>query len=397
METHKVPVRIGFIVLTSNRWFGGVSYYRNLLYAISKTKSKNIQPILFVGTDVGTRTLKDLKKIGVIVKTDLLNINTFLGKINTTLMSLFCSSFLMLNLFKKNHIEVVSHSNFITSNKHLKTINWIPDFQHLYMPEMFSKTDRLYRSYYYGLLAKYSDLVILISHTEYLKFCKIYPEYINKARVLRFTSSVDKEVYVKSSIGTLQKKYKFSGKYFFFPAQLWRHKNHMVVLKALNSLKKENKNILVVSSGYLNDYRNNKYSKEIFKFVKANNLTTNIKFLGPIDYGDVQKLERNSISIINPSFYEGWSTSVEEAKSLGKDIILSDIEVHHEQNPPGSIFFNPNDDKSLAKILWNMWKNNSGGPNKRLELISRNNIDKRIVSYGKEYEKLAISLRNVIN
>ncbi len=38
-----------------------------------------------------------------------------------------------------------------------------------------------------------------------------------------------------------------------------------------------------------------------------------------------------STALINPSQFEGWSTTVEEAKSLGVKMLLSDLEVHKEQ------------------------------------------------------------------
>lgn len=46
--------------------------------------------------------------------------------------------------------------------------------------------------------------------------------------------------------------------------------------------------------------------------------------LGLVPRSDVIALMRYSISLINPSFFEGWSTTVEEAKSMGKQIILSE-------------------------------------------------------------------------
>ena len=49
--------------------------------------------------------------------------------------------------------------------------------------------------------------------------------------------------------------------------------------------------------------------------------------------------------------FEGWSTSVEEAKILDKKILLSNIKVHKEQNPKRSYYFNPDDDLKLSKII----------------------------------------------
>ena len=75
-----------------------------------------------------------------------------------------------------------------------------------------------------------------------------------------------------------------------------------------------------------------------------------MKYLGLIPLHDVYKLNANCLCLINPSFFEGWSTTVEEAKSFGTPQILSNIPIHKEQSP-NSIFFNPYSYKSLAKIL----------------------------------------------
>src|SRR5690606_16162197 len=64
-------------------------------------------------------------------------------------------------------------------------------------------------------------------------------------------------------------------------------------------------------------------------------------------------LMKHSISILQPSLFEGWSTTVEDAKQLNVRIILSDISVHKEQNPQNGFFFNRLDPKDLAdKILY---------------------------------------------
>ena len=60
-------------------------------------------------------------------------------------------------------------------------------------------------------------------------------------------------------------------------------------------------------------------------------LEKNFIFLGVIPYKDVLGLMRAAVAVINPSVMEGWSTTVEEAKSLGLPLILSDIPVHREQ------------------------------------------------------------------
>jgi glycosyltransferase involved in cell wall biosynthesis len=145
-------------------------------------------------------------------------------------------------------------------------------------------------------------------------------------------------------------KYKIDENYFFLPNQLWKHKNHMVVFKALTLLKKNGISVCVVCTGQIDDYRNNEYSHKIKQYIQENEL--NVKLLGIIDYQDVVELMRNSIAVINPSYFEGWSSTVEECKSLGKNMILSDINVHKEQAPDNSYYFNPDDENELYKIIF---------------------------------------------
>ena len=55
--------------------------------------------------------------------------------------------------------------------------------------------------------------------------------------------------------------------------------------------------------------------------------------------------------MINPSFYEGWSTINEEAKALNKYIFLSNIPGHIEQRNSGSIYFPPNNPHMLVRKI----------------------------------------------
>ena len=66
----------------------------------------------------------------------------------------------------------------------------------------------------------------------------------------------------------------------------------------------------------------------------------------------VFRLMRQSLAVLQPSLFEGWSTSVEEAKSVGKRMILLDIPVHREQDPPRALFFDPRDAEPRWRTAW---------------------------------------------
>jgi hypothetical protein len=60
---------------------------------------------------------------------------------------------------------------------------------------------------------------------------------------------------------------------------------------------------------------------------------------------------KHSLAIVQPSLFEGWSTVIEDAKSLGVGVIASSLEVNKEQLMDKGVFFSPHDDKKLANIL----------------------------------------------
>ena len=122
-------------------------------------------------------------------------------------------------------------------------------------------------------------------------------------------------------------------------------------------MKARGSEILLVCTGNLKDYRirNNEYIEALTAFVANESLSNNILMLGLVPYEHVLYLMRNCVAVINPSRFEGWSSTVEEAKSIGKRIALSNIPVHREQAPPGALYFDPDDVHALSSILEKWW------------------------------------------
>ncbi|MBK8397923.1 MAG: glycosyltransferase [Leptospiraceae bacterium] len=167
--------------------------------------------------------------------------------------------------------------------------------------------------------------------------------------MFRFTPNVTQESTSAISKNFIQNQYGLDRPWFHVPNQFWAHKNHGIIIDALYKLKQQGKDILVVSTGSTDDYRNPDYFITLRKRINEAGLVENFKILGVLPYNEVIALMRYSIAVINPSEFEGWSTTVEEAKSLGKKILLSNISVHQEQAPQRAYFFKPDDANELAK------------------------------------------------
>lgn len=365
---------------------------KNLLFAISLIDKREIEVFLFIGRKTSREFVDEFQSLGTIVKTPLLDTDTVSGIVHKILQRIFFRSFLFGRLMRENSIDVLSHSALVTRGNWLKCINWIPDFQHKYLPRMFSLIEIGYRNIMFAIFAKESDAVILSSNDAFSDYESSYPRHFGRAHVLPFVSQPDKKIYEISDTRKIEEKYGFTGKFFYLPNQLWKHKNHMVVLKALHELKEEGRDILVLCSGQTGDYRNKNHFEEIKKYIRDNKLESNVRFLGLIEYIDVLTLMRHCISIINPSLFEGWSSTVEEAKSIGKNMILSNLRVHIEQNPPYSVYFDPLDEKDLAEKLWKKWSESDGGPDFELEKCARENIESRTMEFGRAYQDIVLGI-----
>jgi len=342
-------MRVGFILSQSVMgWLGGYNYIRNLLWALYEYKERAIEPVIFVEekTDLSSNDLPPFE----IIKTSLIRKKSFIWFVRVVVRRLLGHDYFLDKFLQVNNIDVLSHVNHLGKQSTTHAIGWIPDFQHKHLPSLFTDSEIKSRDSRFLSICQYSTCVIVSSQDAKSDLCKYYPDYCDKAEILRFVSGIPNDENLVS-LDALQKKYHFKAPYFYMPNQFWAHKNHRLVVNALANLKNEGIEITVIASGNTRDYRQPEYYQDLMKFVKACGVEREFKVVGVVKYYEVIALMRYCVSLINPSLFEGWSTSVEEAKSLGKKIILSDIPVHREQAPHGGIFVDPHDEKGLAKVM----------------------------------------------
>ena len=379
-------IKVGFIGAVSKEWMGGLNYFNNLLFAIDSLNNKELQIFVFVGKKTDEDIKNMFKRYGTVIEDSIFDRKNFKWFLMKLEQKIFKTNFLLENILKKYDIQVLSHTS-ITKFKNIKTINWIPDFQHIHLPQMFSKKEIENRDKSFIQIIKESDVVVLSSFDALKDLRKFSSEYQNKARVLQFVSQPNSRYFElnENDKNNVLKKYDIKDEFFYMPNQFWKHKNHMTVFTAINELKKDGIQICVVCTGHLADYRNKTYIDEIKNFIKINNLEKNIKLLGLVEYEDVFALIKFSKAVINPSLFEGWSSTVEECKSVEKNMILSDLDVHKEQYP-NATFFERNSVESLKNILKNYKKENIDSNIESLEIRTKKFAD-TYVSICKEVLK----------
>jgi len=340
----QIPVGFTFVA-DGKDWQGGLNYFRSLFLALQSLPDAKVAPVAFVGRGV------DVAKYGfppnvLVVRDATFNRCSFKWTLDKLAHRLLGVSWLTNRVVRRRGVRVLSHGP-ASGTRTLKSIGWIPDFQHVHLPQFFPEAELARRDKAYRELVATSDLLIVSSESARKDLERFAPAHAAKARVLRFCAvppSLD-----AASREELSALYGLSGPYFYIPNQTWAHKNHLTAIRALARLRQDHPDVQVVCSGSLADYRNPSHLAALRAEIAKFGLEKRFMLLGPIPYPHIAPLMLHAEAVINPSLFEGWSTTVEEAKSIGAPLILSGIEVHREQcDAVQATFFEALDAKDLA-------------------------------------------------
>lgn len=258
---------------------------------------------------------------------------------------------------------------------------WIHDFQFLHFPHFYDTAEVLGSKRGILRMVDVADRLVVSSQDALKDLLSFAPEAAPKARVLPFVASIGETVYA-SNPEVVARRYNLPDKFIYLPNQLWQHKNHRLVLEALRILSGRGVRPCVVCTGLPHDPKKSGHFAELLTLIAEWGLHEQMRFLGLVPIDHVKALMRQAICVMNPSLFEGWSSTVEEAKSLGKGLLLSDLPVHREQNPPATTFFDPRDPDSLARMLHAIWQDSTPGPDLHLEAAARQALPSRMRQFG---------------
>ena len=249
-----------------------------------------------------------------------------------------------------------------------KLIGWIPDLQHVYLPEFFGEPELQKRNATIQRLADRAALIILSSNAARKDFACFAPQGEKKARVLSFPSLLAFESLAENPLSS-STRFNLPKKFALVANQFWGHKNHQVVVRAAAQLRDRGITVPIVMTGLPVDHRDrsNRNFSSLLQAIASAGLNSQITILGQVPYPDLINLMRSAALIIQPSRFEGWSTIVQDAKALGRPVICSDISVHREQSPGALGFFPWDQPDVLASVLTAHWSELEPGPHKELE------------------------------
>ncbi len=141
----------------------------------------------------------------------------------------------------------------------------------------------------------------------------------------------------------------------------------------------------MVCTGYPSDNHHPGYFPDLWQQLSHWGIRDQVIYLGLIPHEHVLLLMRQSICVINPSLFEGWGITVDEAISLGKQVLISNIPPHKEQHPPKATYFNPWNVEELENKLEELWEGTDPGPDLELEKYAKEQISKRLLQYAESF------------
>ena len=346
-------LRVAFIRIGGHAWTGGLNYLLNLLGVLAKYAYHEIQPVVFTGIDCPRDEVEAMSLFdGVQV------IQTERFTAGPHRMETACSLFLGRDpvaekLFQKHAIDVVFEAaQFFGWRFRTPAIAWIPDFQHRGLPEMFSWSYRLKRNLGQGLQVGTGRTVMLSSEDARRTCEQLYPHARERAHTVSF-AILPQTPPSPIEACKVARGYALPASFFFMPNQFWRHKNHLVVIEALAILRDRGQRVVVAASGQPLDPIAPGHFEIVRKKTIDLGLEDNFRILGLIPREHIPALLRTCTALLNPSLFEGWSTTVEEARNLGTPMLLSDLPVHKEQMGLNAVYFDRFSAQDLAERLGN--------------------------------------------
>jgi glycosyltransferase involved in cell wall biosynthesis len=346
-------IRVAFPLPGGADWTGtGIhNYLLNLMRVLTQYSSDRVQPVLFVGADAAAVNIDPFASIpGLqVVRAAEFNDARKGQRFREALLA-GCDRG-AARCFREHGIDVLfENAQFYGWRCPIATVAWIPDFQHRHLKELFSlsaywKRDLGFRAQMLG------GRHIMLSSEDSRRDCEnFFPQSIGRTSVVRF-AVLPPDLSDDDGARATADQYKLPKHFFYLPNQFWKHKNHCVVIEALHLLKQQGHEIVVAATGKPDDYRHRDHYEMLRKLVALYGLEDNFRFLGTVPRQHVFALMRTCVALVNPSLFEGWSSTVEEAKSLGVPMLLSNLGVHVEQAESTAHFFDPHAPEQLAVLM----------------------------------------------
>jgi glycosyltransferase involved in cell wall biosynthesis len=228
------------------------------------------------------------------------------------------------------------------------------DLQHEVFPQFFSWSALRARRVLFGSTFRHATIVQASSQAMMQEALRFYGDRITPSRIAVIPEGVEFDVFAGPRAEDARRTYALPEQFLHYPAQLWRHKNHLRLLEALDLIKcRDNLRIPLVLNGA--EYE---AAPNVRDFIAQRALTDQVFMLGKVPFADLLSLYRQASYVVSASLHESNCLPMLEAAASGTPIIAADIACNRESAKVFQLrLFDPLDIRSIADTLIEAWTN----------------------------------------
>jgi glycosyltransferase involved in cell wall biosynthesis len=198
------------------------------------------------------------------------------------------------------------------------------DVQHLDLPELFPRRERLFRRLAYDRAARRADQVIVIS--EWVRERTIKQLELDPERVHAIHLGVDLARFSPEPAVAREP-------FLLYPARPWPHKNHARLFGAFEAVRAAHPELRLVLTGEGND---------------AARLPPGVEARGSVSRDELVSLYRRAAALVFPSLYEGFGLPPLEAMACGCPVAASAAGSLPEVCGDAAVLFDPYETAAIA-------------------------------------------------
>lgn len=225
----------------------------------------------------------------------------------------------------------------------------VHDLQHVYFPAFFTPEQRHLRQQQLEEACRRSDRVVCVSHhvrDSLLAATTVRPESVTviyHALLQELPSASAAETgAVLHELGLTE------GRFLLYPANFWPHKNHRVLLEALQAYvsRHPDSSLALVCTGAPNGLM-----EQLRKRAQRGGLAGRVMFPGHLPGPQLAALLQSCQALIYPSLFEGFGMPVLEAMACGKPVLCSNVASLPEVAGDAALFFDPTDAGAVERAI----------------------------------------------
>jgi glycosyltransferase involved in cell wall biosynthesis len=199
------------------------------------------------------------------------------------------------------------------------------DVQHLDLPQMFPRSELLFRKLAWHRSARSADRVIVVS--EFVRDRAVAKLGLDPSRLRVVPLGLDRDT-LKPSGGEREP-------FIYYPARRWKHKNHQRLFEAFGQLRRKRPDLRLVLTGG-GDF---------------SDVPVGVDALGHVPWSEVASLLQRASALVFPSLYEGFGLPTLEAMACGCPVACSNAAALPETVGGAAKLFDPHDASAIAAAV----------------------------------------------